>query len=182
MLGCSQGTKRILWLPTQTVDNIVSNDQTSAFSSCLHISQHTPLINIGIVSLHTCVAPASIKTSRNIDHVCNNTKMGLQKDISSTRLYFDIILYMTFDIQYVYWSLTPTDLDSSVFLWKKRFLFMGALNVYPMMLPENRKPLGIAFREHLGLQYKELNKLSHTLPVNSLLYWQMWKTFVISRR
>lgn len=62
-----------LRLPTKTIDNIISNHQSCSFSSCLHISQHTPLINVGIISFHTGVAPTSIKTSRNIDHVCNTT-------------------------------------------------------------------------------------------------------------
>ena len=61
----------MLRVPTEAVDNSISYNKPRSFPCCLHVSQHTPLINVRVVSFHTGVTSASIKPTGNIDHVCN---------------------------------------------------------------------------------------------------------------
>lgn len=61
----------VLKIPTEAVDNSISYNKPCSFPCCLHVSQHTPLINVRVVSFHTGVTSASIKPTGNIDHVCN---------------------------------------------------------------------------------------------------------------
>lgn len=58
-------------VPTEAIDNSVRYDEPRSFPCCLHVSQHTPLIDVGVVSLHAGVTSASIEPTGNVDHVCN---------------------------------------------------------------------------------------------------------------
>lgn len=57
-------------VPTEAVDNSVGYNKPCSFPCGLHVSQHTPLVNVRVVSFHTGVTPAPIKPAGNIDHVC----------------------------------------------------------------------------------------------------------------
>lgn len=65
---------------TETVYQSTGHHQTSSFSSCLHISQHAPLVNVWVVSLHAGMTSAAIEAPGNIDHVCGGTSEMEQKD------------------------------------------------------------------------------------------------------
>lgn len=58
---------------TETVYESTGHHQTSAFSSCLHVSQHAPLVNIRVISFHAGMASAAVEAPGNVDHVCRRT-------------------------------------------------------------------------------------------------------------
>lgn len=61
----------VLRVPTEAVDNSVRYNKPCSLPCGLHVSQHTPLVDVRVVSFHTGVTSAPIKPTRNIDHVCN---------------------------------------------------------------------------------------------------------------
>lgn len=66
-----------LYFLTQTVYEPTGHHQTSPFPSSLHVSQHAPLVDVWVVSLHAGMSSAAIKAPGDIDHICrgpNNTE------------------------------------------------------------------------------------------------------------
>lgn len=61
-----------LQAPTEAVDNSIGYNKPRSFPCCLHVSQHTPLVDVWVVAFHAGVASAPIEPARNINHICND--------------------------------------------------------------------------------------------------------------
>lgn len=69
--GCAQ-LPEVLRVPTEAVDHSIGHHEPCSLPCCLHVPQHAPLVDVGVVALHAGVTAAPIEPPRDVDHVCSD--------------------------------------------------------------------------------------------------------------
>lgn len=72
----------VLRVPTQAVDDSIGHHQPRSLPGSLHVPQHAPLVDVGVVALHAGVAAAPVEPARHVDHVCRTGEGPRESDMA----------------------------------------------------------------------------------------------------